>query len=340
MSWARLIHSISNRSGRAIASMFPPQTEELGGAGGGLPSLILVANRWDYGSRFNMAGYEYRRFVPSLRQVAKHVLFVPIEMREGITPAIRNATNGRDNYLVLSVFQRESDIPKSYFSLKSESCKLLNWYTDDDMHFEKFGQFIANSFDLNITTFSPNLDKFRALGAKAMESQWAGLEEIEFEPHKEYLATFIGRMYGNRTKLAEGMKARYGDRVFVSDTRVTSIDEERMIRIYRASLIAIDEPMAYDGKNVQIKARIFENSSMGCAVATMTNSRLEQYFRPGKEILFYEDYDELFRILDNAQKRPEHYQDVARAAYARARSDHTYEKRFRELFSAISADGT
>ena len=330
---ARLRHAITNRLGRVVARVSPPKPEEFLNDTGQFSKIIFLANRWEYGSRFGLPGYEYRRFTPALNMLARHLTFIPIELHDESINAILRSVRGHYNVPILSVFQNLSDIPEAYFRLKETGSKLINWYTDDDMLFAKFSSKVANSFDLNVTTFEPNVPKFHALGAKVLASQWAGVEGIEFLWEKRYLATFIGRMYGARAQLAESLKTHYGERVFTSDTRLRSIPENEMLRIYQESLFAIDEPVSYDGANLQIKARIFENASMGSVVLTKCNARLNQYFKQNEEILFYRDYVHLFQILDDALSKPDRYLKVARAGYDRARTEHTYEKRFREMLN-------
>jgi len=222
--------------------------------------------------------------------------------------------------------------------LSQEGFYLTNWYTDDDMFFDTFSKHIANRFKLNVTTYEPNLARYRAINANAITSQWAGISGCDFLESRRYIACFVGRMYGDRLHLVKKLKSEFGNKVFVHDTRVKSISEEAMISAYQNSWLAIDEPTAYDGNGLQIKARIFENASMGCLVLTKPNNRLARYFEPNKEILFWETTAELIDIIRDCLDNPEIYKNMARLAYKRAQQEHLYEHRFKQIFESISQD--
>jgi spore maturation protein CgeB len=109
-----------------------------------------------------------------------------------------------------------------------------------------------------------------------------------------------------------------------------------MVSSYQNSWLAIDEPLAYDGRTRQIKARLFENASMGCLVLTKHNDRVERYFEPGREILFWETIPELIDIIRDFIANPATYKEMAYLAYQRAQREHLYKHRFTEIFNYIT----
>jgi hypothetical protein len=325
--------------GSAINRILPPAQQVLGCTGDMSINVILVASRWDYGSRFNGDGFEYRRFLPALRRVAKTVSFVPIEAKNRIVRRIRSLMQPDEKTVVLSVFHNLDSIPEDYFKLAGQGVYLANWYTDDDMLFDNFSMHAAGRFSLNITTFEPNLARYKALNARAIVSQWAGIDGCDFLESRRYAACFVGRMYGQRASLAGQLQREFGDKVFVNDTRVKPISDDAMVSAYQNSWLAIDDPLAYDGKTQQIKARVFENASMGCLVATQPNSRIEQYYTPDREILFWETLPDLIRTIQSVMSHPEKFKKMARSAYERTLREHIYEHRFRDIFNHIGNGG-
>jgi len=297
---------------------------------------ILVATRWEYGSRFNADGLEYRRFLPALRRVAGTVSFVPVEAVNQIVPHIQSLLRPGHTTVALSVFQNVQSIPADYFQLSEQGVYLANWHTDDDMLFDRFSTRVADRFHLNITTYEPNVPRYAAIGAKAIASQWAGLADCDFLDSRRYAACFVGRMYGQREALVKQLRSEFGDDVFLHDTRVKPISDEAMIAAYQNSWLAVDDPLAYDGKTRQIKARIFENPSMGCLVATQPNDRLHRYYKPGREILFWETPGDLIAMIRDCIENAEPYKRMARAAYDRTRREHLYEHRFAAFFDHIT----
>lgn len=97
---------------------------------------------------------------------------------------------------------------------------------------------------------------------------------------------------------------------------------------YQDSWIAIDDPLAYDGKTRQIKARVFENASMGCVVATQPNERLHRYYEPGREILFWETPSDLIRLIHDSIENPQPYRRMARRPTTVPKREHLYDHRF------------
>lgn len=333
-SFGRLLNAVRNRAGSVIVSLRPPKISLLNGKNKNGPRIVFIAQRFEYGSPLNGAGYEFRRFAPALCRLASDVIFVPIEsLRHGMKVLREGAINSSSRTPVISVFQDTAQIPRDFFLLPRNRFRLINWYTDDDMQFDSFSKHIARNFDLNVTTYARNIERYRAIGAPVHASQWAGLDGVSFDNERRFLACFIGRMYGRRIELATSLRAKFGNSVFIHDTRFGHLKEEEMVNAYRASLLAIDEATSYKGENLQIKARIFENASMGCAVLTNKNPLIEKYFEPGKEILFYRSQNELLDIASDAQARPEHYLRIARNAYDRCIREHTYCNRFAEILA-------
>lgn len=339
MDMWRIKNSLRNRSGQIINLLFPPKFEIHYGDSDLQFNLIFVTSRWDYRSRFVGDGFEYRNFIYAFKKLANIIYFVPIENKQKITKTIRSfKKKEKQKTIVFSVFQQLKDIPKDYFELSKEGFYLANWYTDDDILFDKFSKNVANLFDLNIITFEPNIKYYKLLGAKVITSQWAAKICYPFLNKRSYLACFVGRMYGERAILMERLKKEFKEAIFVHDTRRKYLKESEMINAYRNSWLAVDDSIASDEKNIQIKARVFEDPSCGCLVLTKPNTRILKYFKLNKEILFWSDISELISIIKDFQKNPEKYKKLAYLAYNRAKREHLYEHRFKEIFEFISQD--
>lgn len=339
MSILRILNAFRNRLGKVLNTFSPPQIQIFYGTEDATSELIFIANRWDYGSRFSGDGYEYRRFIPAFRKLFKTVYFMPVEMKEKIIPSIKKINLSDKKTNIFSVFQDMSAIPQDYFKLSKQNFFLINWVADDDMQFDVFSKYVAPKFNLNITTFEPYIDRYRSLGCNVLASQWAGIEGYEFLENRRYLACFIGRMYGKRKNLFRELKKVFGDLVFFHDTRVWPISERRLLYVYQNSWLAIDEPTSHDGKNLQIKGRIFENASLGCLVLTKANSRLLKYYKPNEEILFWNDMSDLVKKIKECAQNPEPYKEMARLAYRRTHREHLYEHRFIDIINSLKLKG-
>lgn len=331
MNLRRIGHAAINRAGALVTRVVPPNVQEFEGTGNVVSEVCLVALRYEYGSSFGLAGYEYRHFLPALRRLAKRVWFVPIEARQRIPELVRRLPRGTSTLPVISVYQKSADLSSEYFALRNDNCVLINWYTDDDMQFERFSRTVALSFDWNVTTYPPNAAKYAAIGSRVLVSQWAGLDGLTFNSHRTRIAAFVGRMYGSRLALARLLQKQFGDLVYIHDSRLRPISQEMMMARYGESVCAIDEPTSFRGATRQIKGRVFENASMGNAILTKPNIELESYFEPNKEIIYYEDYADLARILEECITNPTRFLEIGRAAYERVKREHSYDQRFRAI---------
>jgi len=84
-----------------------------------------------------------------------------------------------------------------------------------------------------------------------------------------------------------------------------------------------------------IKARHFEIPALRTMQITQHADNLEEYFVPGKEIVFYTDTKDLIGKIRYYLAHDEECEAIAKAGYERVLRDHTREKRLYYLFSAI-----
>jgi len=86
---------------------------------------------------------------------------------------------------------------------------------------------------------------------------------------------------------------------------------------------------------VQIKARHFEIPACGGFVITSQADDLENYFQLGKEMVTYASLPDLAEKIQYYLSHDSEREAIARAGYDRVIRDHTYEKRFSEIFAKI-----
>jgi len=85
----------------------------------------------------------------------------------------------------------------------------------------------------------------------------------------------------------------------------------------------------------QIKARHFEIPACGGFVITSPADDLERYYVPDKEIVLYRNVPELVEKIRYYLAHDKEREAIAEAGYQRTLRDHTYEKRFSEIFRRI-----
>jgi spore maturation protein CgeB len=86
---------------------------------------------------------------------------------------------------------------------------------------------------------------------------------------------------------------------------------------------------------LQVKARHFEIPACGGFMMTAHADDLEHFYAPGKEIAIYEDVDDLARKIEYYLAHDAERNVMARAAYERTVREHTYAKRFDDIFRRI-----
>jgi spore maturation protein CgeB len=85
----------------------------------------------------------------------------------------------------------------------------------------------------------------------------------------------------------------------------------------------------------QIKARHFEIPACGGFTMTAVADDLDKFYVPGKEMVMYKNDADLAEKVHYYLAHEEERAAIARAGYERTIREHTYEKRFGEIFKAI-----
>lgn len=90
----------------------------------------------------------------------------------------------------------------------------------------------------------------------------------------------------------------------------------------------------------QIKGRNFEVPGCGGFVLTGRADNLDQYYESGKEVVFFDDRDDLIEKVRYYLTHESERAAIARAGYDRTMRDHTYALRFRDIFRRMGIAGS
>lgn len=190
---------------------------------------------------------------------------------------------------------------------------------------------------------------------------------------KIYDVTFVGQPHGDRKKIVEkikkaGIKIECWGRGWPNGR----VSQEDMVRIFSQSKININFAKGSGSVNLRGLARIFfkkENGSSirlqnpkswidnvrsllgniknhikgrnfeipGCGGFLLTGDAegLGDYYKDGKEIITYKNSKDLIEKIKYYLAHDEEREIIAKAGYERTLRDHTYEKRFNEIFKII-----
>lgn len=119
------------------------------------------------------------------------------------------------------------------------------------------------------------------------------------------------------------------------------ISDEGLIRLYSRSEISLGFLEVYDGhdpsKEVKqhLHLREFEAPMSGALYCTGYSDELAEMFEPNIEFIAYESENELLDKVKYYLAHPSEGEKIRMAGHARALRDHTYQKRFKDLFIKI-----
>lgn len=148
--------------------------------------------------------------------------------------------------------------------------------------------------------------------------------------HEEMIQTYSrSRINLNFTESSVVFGAKPLAKVFVTRRADDSM------RLNSPREIAANVGILFGNRFPQIKGRNFEIPGAGGFLLTSRADNLEHYFVPGKEIAIFENVPDLIGKIRHYLEHDEEREQIRMAGYERARREHTYEIRFREIFRAI-----
>ena len=118
------------------------------------------------------------------------------------------------------------------------------------------------------------------------------------------------------------------------------LSDEEMVQMYSRSKISlgfsnVGETHRATQPIKQIRLRDFEAPMSGAFYVTEYMPELEEFFRVGKEIVCYHDKADLADKVKYYLAHTEERETIRQAGYRRAVSEHTWQKRFQQVFQQI-----
>ncbi len=132
-----------------------------------------------------------------------------------------------------------------------------------------------------------------------------------------------------------GLGRRYPDNVH------DPVPDQELIELYSRSCLSLGILDVYDGHNPtkqlirHLHLREFEAPMCGALYLTGFSDELAECFEPDKEVLVYHDTDSLVDKALFYSNNPDAGNKIREAGRKRALRDHTYHRRFEQLFSSI-----
>ena len=198
------------------------------------------------------------------------------------------------------------------------------------------------------------------VGVRAWGAGWQARKRLTWQTAKAGLALvederwdgvrrLIRRRLARRTETVTGAASVVAGEPILDTLDTSSFGGPRLlqndlIRMFSQSRISLgfatsDNLSKGPHRRTHLRLREFEAPMSGALYLTEYQPELEEYFTVGKEVLCYRDREDLLDQVRYYLAHPEQGERVRRAGYRRAVNEHTWQHRFRELFSALGLVG-
>jgi len=314
--------------------------------------ILCVFGKHNYGDPSRGEGYEYANFIPALKGLGHEVSFFESLNRNcyedflDLNQKFLNAVQVQQPDIIFSALLGYEIWLDTLESVREKSKALLiNWGTDDSWKYDQFSRFLAPAFDVYATTSSAAFHKARNDGHQNFVlTQWAASTDSLAEPLPadkcRYQVTFVGTAYGNRSRWIRRLKdSGIEVECFGHGWNRGPLRAEEVKRVMRESVISLnfgDSGLHMVGlapyRSRQIKARVFEIPGAGGFLMTENAEGLRDFYRPDQEVIVFDGIEDLRDKISYFLDHEEERNNIAFRGYERTFRDHTYDKRFQELF--------
>lgn len=239
---------------------------------------------------------------------------------------------------IFYITYRDEISPKTLKKLNQERYKVIGWFSDDHWRFDNYSKFIARNLFCSITTDKEVVAKYKLHNLDVIKSQWAANHKY-YKPvssTKKYDVTFVGQKYGVRGEIIEYLIKNHIPIEAFGRGWGDYIPFEEIISIFSNSKINLNiSASSLDPKIKQIKGRIFEVLMCGGFLLTDYVNELKNYFDIGKEIVCYEDEQDLIYKIKYFLKNEKEREKIAKSGYYASLERNTWHSRFRDIFKKL-----
>jgi spore maturation protein CgeB len=312
--------------------------------------VLYVALKYNYGQPSQGYSYEHYNFYHALVRMGHDILYFDMMLmqhgRESMNQRLLEVAKNEKPDLMFTVLHT-NELEQSVVREISESpdTVTLNWFCDDQWRFDNYSRYWAPCFNGVITTAPSALPKYAHLGySGVIKSQWACNHFLyrKLDLPLKYDVTFVGQPHGNRREIIQSLRdAGINVHAWGNGWKSGRLSQEEMIRVFNQSRInlnlsKVSTPDTGDDQNPeQIKGRSFEIPGCGGFQLSGSAEDLNHYYEIDKEIVCFEDVDDLrekvYYYLSNEDERAA----IAQAGYQRTLREHTYVHRFANIFKRL-----
>jgi len=309
----------------------------------GKKTVLYVGIKYDYGNKDWGLSYEHYNFYHALLNMDYSLIYFDydrLKQKYGIKKMSQMLREAVYYYQpdILFYYHYHDWIEHSIWKEISNELptKTIVGLGDDHWRYEETRS-VWELFNLVVTTDERGYEKKNEEGfCNVFLSQWACNHFMykNLNLPRIYDVGFIGRCYGERENFVNTLKrqginiATFGQG-WENSNRISQAD---LIRIYNQSKISLNLSFVSKGDIVQVKGRDFEAPGCGSLLLTRDTKEIAEYFVPGEEIITYQDANDAADKIKYYLKNEDLREKIAKNGYERVMREHTYEKRFSEIF--------
>ncbi|MCC7350013.1 MAG: glycosyltransferase [Phycisphaerales bacterium] len=273
---------------------------------------------------------------------------------------IRAAHRHKPIDLLFTYFYSAYVDPEVIREIRRMGIVTVNWYCNGSYQFDLVSE-IAPAYDFCLVPEKFRLEDYRAVGANPIYCQEAANPNI-YRPYDlpvEFDVTFVGQRYGNRPDYVKHLIANdvpvrvWGPRWTDPPKRSGTLDaelaacaggaleDEQLIRMYSRSRISLGfsavAKLPKDGSPPikQVRLRDFEAPMSGAFYLVEHFDELTEFFEPDREMVTFGSADELAEKCRYYLAHPRQRETIRQAGMVRARSEHTWQRRFERAFEQM-----
>lgn len=296
---------------------------------------------------FNVKTFDYYKpnaFVRLTGFAGNHSLLPQSFAKKKVNTLINQAllktiSSFKPNYLL--VIKGETIAPQTIKTIAAKGVITVNWYSD---WFGSWNWIVNNSSSYSFF-INTCLESHKRLKQANITNYYLPFASPIFNSVKKlkkiYKVTFVGQHTARREKFFAAIKD-LGLKIWGyqwQDSSLKDVDGGPVPvatahQIIRQSQIVVNPIIDYkDQQPNQVNVRTFETTGMGTFLLTQHLPLLKRYFTPGKEVVSFTNPQDLRRKVKYYLHHNIERRKIAQAGYRRAKKDHSFEIRLKQLFS-------
>jgi spore maturation protein CgeB len=310
----------------------------------GKKTVLYVGIKYDYGNKDRGLSYEHYNFYHTLLNMDYSLIYFDydkIKQKYGnkkMSEMLREAVYYYQPDILFYYHYKDwiehdvwREIPKEL------PTKTIIGLGDDHWRYEETRP-VWKLFNLVVTTDEKGYERRKEEGfSNVFLSQWACNHFLykKLNLQRIYDITFVGQPYGKRAEFIETLKKEgINVTLFGRGWKNTNIvpSQSEFIRIYNQSKICLNMQYASVGSSMQLKGKDFLAPGCGSLLLTNDTEQIKRYFIPDEEIITYRDANDAAEKIKYYLKNDDEREQIAKSGYERVMREHTYEKRFLEIF--------